>query len=353
MKANSHIFIKNIYYMLAYVFTDLHQDKIVDVAGEAFENIYDLFTAILALGIGRQLKQGLYLEYVEHRESLPVLRGKLDLQGTIRNRIAQRQQVACEYDELSEDILFNQILKAAMVLLLRQKSQQKDTDTYKDMLRKDLPYFAAVRDISLLQVPWGRLQFQRNNRSYRLLLGVCQLLAQGMVQNEEDGTLRLDTFKDQKALHYLYEKFILNYFRKHWPELNAGAPEIKWALDDEEKAFLPMMLSDVMLEYKDRTLILDAKFYSRTLQYSYDRGTVHSHNLYQVYTYVKNYQDLNPEKKVDGMLLYAHTDEAVQPNVSYRIHGNTLSVGTLDLGQEFEVLRKTLDDIAVRLKAGA
>ena len=339
--------------MLAYVFTDLHQDKIVDVDKEEFENVYDLFTAILALGIGRQLKQGLYREYVGHRESLPVLRGKMNLRGTIANRIAQRQQLVCEFDELSEDILFNQILKAAMVLLLRQKSQQKDTDTYKTVLRKDLPYFAAVRDISLLQVPWGRLQFQRNNRSYRLLLGVCQLLAQGMVQNEADGTLRLATFKDQKALHYLYAKFILNYFKKHWPELGANPSAIDWALDDEEDKFLPMMQSDVMLQYKDRTLIVDAKFYSHTLQYSYDKGTVHSHNLYQVYTYVKNYQDKHPGRQVDGLLLYARTDEAVQPSVSYRIHGNTLSVGTLDLGQEFEILRKTLDNIAVRLKAGA
>ena len=86
MIKDKSIFIKNVYYMLSYAFQDLRPDREDDVAGEDFERIHDLFASILAKGIARQLKQGLYREYVNHVEDLSVLRGKVEMAGTIRNR---------------------------------------------------------------------------------------------------------------------------------------------------------------------------------------------------------------------------------------------------------------------------
>ncbi len=56
MIKDKSIFIKNIYYMLSYAFTTLNQGGYEDVATEEFENIHNLFAAILAKGISRQLK---------------------------------------------------------------------------------------------------------------------------------------------------------------------------------------------------------------------------------------------------------------------------------------------------------
>ena len=49
--------------MLSYAFTTLNQGGYEDIATEEFENMHNLFAAILAKGISRQLKQGLYREY--------------------------------------------------------------------------------------------------------------------------------------------------------------------------------------------------------------------------------------------------------------------------------------------------
>ena len=51
--------------------------------------------------------------------------------------------------------------------------------------------------------------------------------------------------------------------------------------------------------------------------------------------------------KVSGMLLYAATDEAIQPNQRYRLSGNQISVQTLDLNQEFSVIASQLDGIVM------
>ena len=110
MTRDRSIFIKNIYYMLSYAFTSLRQSVYEDVRKEPFDNIHSLFAAILAKGIGLQLRQGLYREYINRVENLAVVRGKIDMPGTIRNRLARRMAVTCDYDELSENNLLNQIL---------------------------------------------------------------------------------------------------------------------------------------------------------------------------------------------------------------------------------------------------
>ena len=57
MTKDKSIFIKNIYYMLSYAFQTLNQENYDDVATESFDEMYDLLAAILAKGIGIQLKQ--------------------------------------------------------------------------------------------------------------------------------------------------------------------------------------------------------------------------------------------------------------------------------------------------------
>ena len=55
MTNDKGIFIKNIYYMLAYAFQVLRQKNYDNVAAEDFDNVQDLFAAILAKGVSQQI----------------------------------------------------------------------------------------------------------------------------------------------------------------------------------------------------------------------------------------------------------------------------------------------------------
>ena len=118
MTNDKGIFIKNIYYMLAYAFQVLRQKNYDNVAAEDFDNVQDLFAAILAKGVSQQIKQGLYREYITKNEDLSILRGKLGIYGTIKNQIQRKMLLSCEYDELSVNNIFNQILKTMITSLL-------------------------------------------------------------------------------------------------------------------------------------------------------------------------------------------------------------------------------------------
>ena len=108
------------------------------------------------------------------------------------------------------------------------------------------------------------------------------------------------------------------------------------------------MQSDIMLSHGNNVLIIDAKYYTHTTQTRYGAHTLHSNNLYQIFTYVKN-KDAEFGSKphtVSGMLLYARTDEAIQPDNEYKMSGNRISVKTLDLNQDFSDIAAQLNAIA-------
>lgn len=331
--------IQNIYYMLAYAFQILREQGYASCGTEQFENTADLLSAILVKGVSVQIKRGLGRTYIEETEPLSCLRGKIDLTESIKQQTLIKQQLVCTYDEFSVDSYMNQVLKTTMEMLLRYDIPK----TRKKELRNLLLYFKDVGTLDIYNINWN-FRFNRNNQSYQMLMSVCYLVIKGLLQTTADGTVKLMQFLDEQRMCRLYEKFILEYYKKHYPQIKTAASQIGWALDDGISAMLPTMQSDIMLTYGEKTLIIDAKYYGHTTQKQYDVHTLHSNNLYQIFTYVKNKAVAGGE--VSGMLLYAKTDEAVLPNNSYMMSGNKSSVKTLDLDCEFSEIAAQLNAIA-------
>ncbi len=342
--SNSNVLIKNIYYMLAYAFRVLKQSNYSRITTEDFENIHNLLAAILSKGISQQLKQGLYREYVDKYDDLTVLRGKLNIQGTIKNRVQNRQRLSCEFDELSEDNIFNQILKLTATILIKNRNV---TSEYKSELKKSLLYFGNVSDISISVIKWSTLRFQRNNQSYKMLMNICYLVLDGLLLSTQDGEYNMANFIDDQHMHSLYESFIREYYRYHYGnEVSVFASFVDWDVPEGSEGIelLPKMKTDITLQKGEKTLIIDAKYYSHTMQHHFDSNTFHSANMYQIFTYVKNF-DKEQTGNVSGMLLYGRTNESIQPNNDFVIGGNKISVKTLDLNCDFEVIKGQLNDI--------
>lgn len=333
--------IKNVYHMLAYAFKLLVQDSYKNIDKEKFENVADLCAAILITGIKTQIKRGLMRDYIPETETLSSLRGKIDISESIKSQSMIKRQMVCSYDDYSIDCKANQILKSTVNILIKSDIS---ADRKKE-LRKLLPYFANVSIIDVHNINWS-FSYNKNNENYRLLLTICQLVIKDLLQTQQDGSTKMMTFFDEQKMSRLYEKFILEYFKKHFPEVHASSPHINWGLDTNENMFLPQMKSDITLTTDDgnKTLIIDAKYYSNTMQNYQNTTTIHSANLYQIFTYVKNKALEAPN--VSGMLLYAKTDVVGDFDKIYHMSGNKISVKTLDLNCDFDGIKSQLNTIA-------
>ena len=335
--------IQNVYHMLSYAFQVLNEQGYKNIATEQFHNTAELMAAILEKGIAVQLKRGLGKEYIPQTEALSSLRGKINIAESIKTQSMLRKQLICTYDEFSVNSTMNRIIKSTVELLLRLNISKQ----HKKNLRKLMVYFGEVDFIDLHTVNWN-VQYNRNNQTYRMLISICYLVVKGLLQTQSDGSTKLMDFLDEQRMCRLYEKFILEYYRKEYKnQITANASQIPWQLDNEENSMLPVMQSDIMLRCDDRVLIIDAKYYEHSTQVQFDKHTLHSGNLYQIFTYVKNkeYELRDRDHKVSGMLLYAKTDEAIYPDNVYQMSGNQITVRTLDLNQPFAEIAGQLDEI--------
>ncbi len=348
MTVDKGIFIRNIYYMLSYAFQILKQEDYQNVAGEKFDKIHDLFAAILEKGVSRQLKQGLYREYVPMQENLSVMRGKLNMSSTIQLKVQQKQKLACEFDEFSEDNLYNQILKVTIHRLIRSDDVASER---KQALKKLIVFFGNVKLIQPDHIAWNRLIYQRNNRNYELLLNICYLVLKQLLQTTDDGKYKLIEFSDEQ-MNLLFQRFVFEYYKQEHRELTVSAPTMKWSEESEDKnpliSFLPIMKTDIVLKDKhsDKTLIIDTKYYKKIFNENFGKQTINPAHLYQIFAYVKN-MDKENTGNVSGLLLYAKTEDEMFPEGEpFVIGGNSIGARTLDLNVSFDKLRIQLDNIA-------
>jgi 5-methylcytosine-specific restriction enzyme subunit McrC len=339
-----NIRIKNIYYMLSYVYQTLREDGVDNVASEDFDNVHNLFAAILARGVRTQIKRGLHRDYLRREEPLAGLRGQIRVAETIKKQCLPLGRIVCAYDDFTPDSLHNRVLKSVLLLLLRHGNVDPKN---KSGIKKLLLYFGDVLEISPRDIRWDALKYHRNNASYRMLLGICRLVVEGLLLTTDSGTHRLAKWLHDGKMHELYERFVLSYYRWHHRNLNPSSACIDWDLSEgEDRGRLPRMETDITLQSGDKRLIIDTKYYGKTMQSNPqgDRRTFISKNLYQIYAYVKN-SDKEATGNVAGVLLYAKTDEAVTPDEEHVIGGSRIALKTLDLDRDWNAITGQLEKI--------
>lgn len=330
--------------MLAYAFNECVQGQFDNLDAESFEHIDELFAVLLERGVSLQIKRGLHREYIPAYDNLQTVRGKIVLTNTIKNRIGRKNLIACEYDELSPNNSFNQILKTALSCLIRNPN----LDSFrKGNIRTLLMYFDGIDEIEPSNIQWSNIRYHRNNNNYKLLIIICYLLLNKFLPSDNQGEYHFQSLTESN-LNKLFEKFVLNYYSIHHPKLHPVAERIPWNLDpsyDNYIEFLPAMKTDISLSYNGKHLIIDTKFYGRMTQQHFDKNTIHSANLYQIFTYVKN-KDIYSTGNVSGTLLYAKTEESIVPDMEAMFGSNRINVKTLDLNTDFVDIKTQLDSIA-------
>jgi McrBC 5-methylcytosine restriction system component len=338
---------KNVYYMLAYAYQTLNEEGFSSVKFEDFENVHDLMAAILIRGVSNQIKRGLHRDFVRQTEILGNLRGKIDITNSVKHQTMLNRRMVCQYDLFSENTLLNQILKTTIHSLIRCGDVKPEN---RKALRKLFLFFENVSMIDVFHINWSALNYHRNNLTHKLLINICWLVIKGLLMTTENGEYKMAKYLDDQQMHRLYEKFVLGYFKREYPQYSARAAYIDWNVDDGILDFLPVMKSDIMLTNGSKILIIDTKYYGQTMKRNtrYDSTTIISGNLYQIFTYVKN-KDFLGSGNVSGVLLYAKTDEDITPDNDYMMGGNRISVKTLDLGAEWTEIKTQLEGVAAMI----
>lgn len=347
--------ILNVYYLLCYAWGRVQERDTRRLAElGALSTVQDLLGKVLAGGVNHLFRRGIDRGYMERREDLAGIRGKLAVSETVKRALRARGRAACDFEELSADILPNRILRTSLHGLLGPR-----VTLHRDIrgeVRSAYKRLDGVSPTRLKRNTFGQVQLGENRRLYQFLLSVCRLLYESSVVDERTGrTIFRDFRSDEATMWALFEEFVTGFYQREQDvyDVNLGGRRIDWAdacaEDDANRARIPVMTADVILESHDRRIILDTKYYRDALARGRGsgRGKLHSDNLYQLLAYLRNRQARNSGGPLhEGILLYPQVGEPLRARI--RLEGFWIQARTVNLDRDWRhIHREMLETIGL------
>lgn len=337
--------IENIYFLLCYAWKQLEEAERVNVSASDYTSYIDLFAKVLASCCAYLFKRGLDREYKPESESIKGIKGRLDFANSLNSIMHHKPELVCEYDELSQNILHNQIIKSVIGKVLRIKSLDRK-------IRSELvDIYSRMHFISEIKVDkthFTKVTIHRNNLFYRFVLNVAYIINENLVLNEKSGNYEfVDFIRDEKKMAGIFENFIRNFYKM---ELKKYGYEVKpeiinWDVRDVDAhafKYLPVMKTDISITSPTRKIIIDTKYYKECFQEHYEKKTLISGHFYQLIEYLENSDAQSSSNlKSEGILLYPAVN--FHESISFPVlRGHKVTVRMINLNQDWKFIIRDL-----------
>ena len=353
--------IQNMYYILCYAWGMGEMRGKVNVGVERCNSVANLLVHMLLNTTEDLLKRGLAQGYTVYGTEMDGIKGKINVGETLKLGRYRQGRVFCNYDELSSDILVNQIIYSTLSYALRMRNLSEQNE---GRIVKILRRMPQMKQVHLRNSLFKSVRLHRNNTYYQFAINICHLIYQSLLPNESiigkwDFT---DLLNDERMMNRIFEKFLMNFYkhecREDYPDVSRS--HIRFQLTpfgmtftkstDEAYRLLPVMETDVTL-YNPRTkkkIIIDAKYYKETLVSKYgEGGKIRREHLSQILTYVMNQEkDTAPHTKdTKGILVYPTIDTELDVSYVYKNTKHVIRVSTVNLNQDWQMIEQRLKEI--------
>jgi 5-methylcytosine-specific restriction enzyme subunit McrC len=336
--------IRNLWHMLLYAWNDYaitNQIAFSDV--EESPTLDALLASMLSKLIRQRLRVGLGRDYTNVKSQVKGIRGKINFPESLRRNSFEQGQAFCEFHQYQINVPKNQIIRSTLHQLIQNKN----------LLSNELRALSKSLDgIDLIQLNYDfihRTQLYENDRDYKLMLAICELIVQINFPADSSGDDTLPTLnRDEMTLHLIYEKFVANFYRlnlRGW--LVTAQKHLVWH-ETLPNPLLPAMKPDLILEEKSsgRMLVIDTKFTTKSLvQNQWGKVEFDSSHLYQLYAYLKTQEHISEKhKNAVGVLLYPSMSGKVLSE-AIQLQGSSMRVESVDLGAEWQEIEKRLIEV--------
>ena len=336
--------IRNLYYLFLYAWAKFPDGFLVEAGIDDSPDLPHLFAKLLSAGTRKLFRRGLDRGYKAFTGELIGPRGRLRLDRMIKEGTQLRGTAICDFDELTHDILLNQILKATLTNLATSSDVQKEM---RHELRSLARQFHDVTDTRLSADRFRQATISRNSRMYVFLMRVCEFVFWSLMPDEHGSGVRFkQMLNDEVRMSTVFEEFLRNFYQIHRAEYHVSAERPEWFVSDATRhdlALLPRMATDITLRHADHTIIADAKFYRNALSQSQYGERLRSQHLYQLVTYLQHEVARHPNAKLLGMLIYPEVGQSL--HLRYRLLGIPVLVATIDLGKEWQQIETDLNTL--------
>ena len=300
-------------------------------------------------------KRGIKKFYSPQQENLPYLKGKIVFSEHIKRNITSKEKFFVEYDEFTDDIAENRILKSACEYLL-----PKSNDEDKKLLRRFLFEFSDIEKCKNLDKDFAKIQPNRLYNHYDEPLRFARVFLRNKSFNPEHGNKKFPALLF--SLHDLFEDYIetlLSEFKNESDFSFNSQYNFHYLLSDEKFANSFKTKMDFVLwnnsdkNKATKAIVMDAKYKLINLEndidksecnkdeekdeekYYYNPTNISQQDLYQVFTYSQIIKKCEPNiKEVEIALLYPMTGVFNKERTYYYFDGTKITFIPIDLTGE-------------------
>jgi len=313
---NLNIFI----YMLMYAYNiKLSNEQIASCQNQK-HTILEIFIQMFAQNLLKELKKGIFKEYLTQENNLRVLKGKYLINENLKYNFT-KDKIYCQYDEFCENNSLNQFFLYAV------KFFQKFVDD-KKLLKQCELIFDEVEykhiDINTLNFHFNRLT-QRFKTSFEIALLLLKQSIPLFSQDKKSFAFLFD-------MNILFEKFIARILKEKYDDVEIPNGYISFGGLN--------LKPDIIV--KSKNLIIDCKY--KILK----ANSIASRNdRYQMYVYANNFKDIDTT-----MLLYPKHLDKIYSKDMLGINDKKviLKLRSLELNSEKTIYNDFINEIKKRIE---
>lgn len=302
------------------------------------ESLPDALALSLNFMARRAFARGLLHGYRAREESLYTVRGRIRFDEQLRRRFNVPLPVAVRYNEFTDDIRANQLVKAAAYRL-------GGSGLRSHQARSGLGWVVGILDnVSLTEFPANavpEVEFDRLNEHYRGVVALARLILRHNAFQSHRGQVHAAGFL--MDLNKVFQEFVTVALRESLGVSKSAFAEMGIdSLDDGDAHAIKLRPDLVWREGGKPGFVGDVKY--KNLTRESDNNRVPNSDLYQLLAYVTAL-DLP-----GGMLIYAQ-GEAETADYTVRHCGKALKVAALDLSGDLEQTLAGVGKLAEQIRA--
>ena len=197
---------RSLFYLLTYAYKLAQLRREILPHGHV-DDVREFLLSILASQIDDLLRSGLRAGYVEYRDRLSAIRGRLLLREMLVSRARHEVRVPCLFEEFTVDNPYNRVLRYALGAL----APPRDPRTRLRLRRAR----RALSDVAHRRYSTGEiagLHYDRLTSHYEPIHQLCRLLLDGSGIENTDGPFPLGTFLVD--MNRVFEDFVAEWLRE-------------------------------------------------------------------------------------------------------------------------------------------
>lgn len=275
---------------------DINLDKFINSNTQNY-SLLDLIANKYLELLMIELNKGIFREYVNYSDNLKMIRGKIVLKEHINKNYANKDRVFCSFDEYSENILLNQVLKFASEKILRNINDMDITKKCNKALFK----LSNVDRKYINKEILSRVQINKQNKRFLQTFELAKFIILNMSNDSGRGMNK--GFSMLFDMNTLYEKYIGKVIREIFINKKVYLQDSrKYLLDNKSNNKQSFNLRpDIVIQDNVSTTIIDMKW--KAVEYN-SKNNYEVSDIYKMYAYASRYKDA---KK--AVLLYPSLEE--------------------------------------------